>query len=116
MARLGMTAGLVAEGYVNFGYAGVVLYCFGVSFAFTWGYLRIAHSHYLSPSRLLYYFCLASTAQLYRDGLISGVWFPFVYAAPIGWTAVWHWIWKPGRPRVKMPVRPRLEGTAEYVR
>jgi hypothetical protein len=116
MARLGMTAGLVAEGYVNFGYAGVVLYCFGVSFAFTWGYLRLAHSHYLSPSRLLYYFCLASAAQLYRDGLISGVWFPFVYAAPIGWTAVWHWIWKPGRPRVKMPVRPRLEGTAEYVR
>jgi hypothetical protein len=116
MASIGMTAGLVAEGYVNFGYAGVVLYCFGVGFAFAWAYLRIAHSHYLSPSRLLYYFCLASAAQLYRDGLISGVWFPFVYAAPIGWTAVSYWIWKPGRQRATVPVRRTAGESVEYVR
>ncbi|MGA3044926.1 MAG: hypothetical protein ABSF54_29465 [Bryobacteraceae bacterium] len=116
MATIGMTAGLVAEGYVNFGYAGVVLYFFGVGFAFAWAHFRVAHSHYLSASRLLYLFCLASAAQLYRDGLISGVWFPFVYAAPIGWTAVSYWIWKPGRPRVAPLVRQTIEESVEYVR
>jgi hypothetical protein len=116
MASIGMTAGLVAEGYVNLGYAGVALYCFGVGFAFAWAYLRIEQSPQLSPSRLLYCFCLASAAQLYRDGLISAVWFPFVYAAPIGWTVVWHWVWKPGRRRDKVLVRRPVEEIVEYVR
>lgn len=120
MAQLGMTAGLVAEGYVNFGYAGVLLYCFGVGFVFTLAYLRVAHCHYLSPSRLLYFFCLASASQVYRDGLISSIWFPFVYAAPIGWLVVSHWIWKPGRRRYTFPVRRPATRTGgeslQYVR
>ncbi|MGA2737159.1 MAG: hypothetical protein ABSG65_06860 [Bryobacteraceae bacterium] len=116
MAELGMTAGLVAEGYVNFGYAGVALYCFGAGFAFAWAYLKVVHSYYLSPSRLLYFFCLASASQVYRDGLISAVWFPFVYAAPIGWTAVSHWIWKPGRRSAPQPARPTMGEAVEYVR
>jgi hypothetical protein len=116
IATIGMTAGLVAEGYVNFGYAGVLLYCFGVSFAFARAHLRVAQANYLSPSLLLYLFCLAAAPQLYRDGLISAVWFPFVYAAPIGWTVVSHWIWKPGRPRVAPIVRPMEGDGVEYAR
>lgn len=116
LADLGMTAGLVAEGYVNFGYVGVVLYCFGVSFAFAFAYFRVAKSNRKSPSLLLYLFCLASAAQVYRDGLISAVWFPFVYAAPIGWTAVSHWIWKPGRRRTRLPLRRTPNETVAQVR
>ncbi|HUO31446.1 MAG TPA: O-antigen polymerase [Bryobacteraceae bacterium] len=115
MAELGMTSGLVAEGYVNFGYFGVALFCFLVGFVYTWGYLKIARSHYLSPGRMLYFFCLAAASQVYRDGLISGIWFPLVYAAPIGWTAISHWIWRPGRKRVTTPVRQPMPEAA-YVR
>jgi len=115
MTDYGMTAGLVAEGYVNFGYAGVVLYCFGVGFAFAWAYWKVARSDRRSASWLLYLFCLASAAQLYRDGLISGVWFPFVYAAPIGFMAISHWIWKPGRLREAPMVKPTVVKSAEYV-
>jgi uncharacterized protein YhhL (DUF1145 family) len=116
MVDLGMTAGLVGEGYVNFGYAGVVLFGFGIGFAYVWAYLRIAHSHYLSPSRLLYFFCLAAASQVYRDGLVSAVWFPFVYAAPIGWTAVSHWIWRPGRLRAGTPERRTAVQGMQHVR
>ena len=116
MAELGMTSGLVAEGYVNFGYFGVALFCFGVGFVYTWGYLKIVQSHYLSPGRMLYFFCLAAASQVYRDGLISGLWFPLVYAAPIGWTAISHWIWKPGRKRAAAPFRQPVPEGAAYGR
>ncbi len=99
MADIGMTSGLVAEAYTNLGWAGVVLYCLAVGIVYALAYWRVAPSNYLSAGWLMYLFCLASLEQVYRDGLISAVWFTFVYAAPMGWTAVTHWIWKPGRLR-----------------
>jgi hypothetical protein len=116
-AKSGMSAGLVGEGYVNFGYPGVALYFFIAGFIYAFAYLRIEHSPEQSPARLLYIFFLAISPQVYRDGLVSAVWFPFVYGAPIAWTAVSHWIWPPRRRQItsRVPVRTLVEEPAEYV-
>jgi hypothetical protein len=116
-AALGMTPGLVGEGYVDFGYAGVLLDFFIVGFAYALAYLRVEQTPHLSATRLLYLFYLAVSPQVYRDGLTSAVWFPFVFGAPIAWTAVSHWIWKPGRRRAKqlVPVTRTAEEHVEYV-
>ncbi len=117
IVKLGMSAGLVGEGYANFGYPGVVLYFFIAGFIYAFAYLRVEHSPEQSPARLLYIFFLAVSPQVYRDGLISAVWFPFVYGAPIAWTAVSHWIWPPRRRQItsRVPVSTLVEEPAEYV-
>jgi hypothetical protein len=95
MAKLHMTAGLVGESYANFGYVGVILIPFGISVAFSAAYRRLVGTSLLTPGSLLYLLYLSTYMQLYRDGLISAVWFPFVHCAPMGWLAVSHWIWPP---------------------
>ncbi|MDP8990637.1 MAG: hypothetical protein M3N41_11235 [Acidobacteriota bacterium] len=100
IAKIGMTPGLVGEAYVNMGLAGVFLTCGLVSFGFTWAYFRVAPPSVTAPGLLrspglfLYLLFLSCSMQTYRDGLISLIWFPFVYAAPAGLVAVSHWIWK----------------------
>ncbi len=95
MAKLNMTAGLVGECYADFGWAGVVLIPFLVSVAFTASYLRLSGTDVFSPGCLLYLMFLSTFMQLYRDGLVSAVWFPFVHCAPVGWLAVSHWLLPP---------------------
>ena len=95
MAKLHMTAGLIGESYADFGYFGVVLIPFAISVAFSVAYRRLFGTALLTPGCLLYIIFLSTFMQLYRDGLISAVWFPFVHCAPIGWAAVSHWIWPP---------------------
>lgn len=96
MAKLHMTAGLIGEAYADFGYFGVVLIPFGISVAFSAAYRRLFGTSLLTPGCLLYFIYLTTYMQLYRDGLISAVWFPFVHCAPIGFAAISHWIWPPG--------------------
>jgi hypothetical protein len=99
IAKIGMTAGLVGEAYVNMGLAGVFLTCGLLSFGFTWAYFRVAPPSLSAPGLLkspglfLYLLFLSCSMQTYRDGLLSLVWFPFVYAAPAGLVAVSHWVW-----------------------
>jgi hypothetical protein len=103
MAALNMTAGLVGESYANFGYLGVIVVPFLISLCFTLAYRRLSGTSLLTPGALLYLIYLSTFMQLYRDGLVSAIWFPFVYCAPIGWTAVSHWIWPPGKGRSRVP-------------
>lgn len=101
MAQLNMTAGLIGECYADFGYAGVIVIPFLISLGFSLAYRRLAGTGLLSPGALLYFIFLATFMQLYRDGLVSAVWFPFVHCAPMGWTAVSHWIWPPAESRMQ---------------
>lgn len=100
MAKLNMTAGLVGECYADFGCAGIVLIPFLISVAFTASYLRLSGTNIFSPGCLLYLIFLSTFMQLYRDGLVSAVWFPFVHCAPVGWLAVSHWLLPPRRWQV----------------
>ena len=95
MSKFNMTAGLVGEAYADFGWAGVVVDPFLISLALTLAYLRLSGTKILSPGCLLYLIYLTTFMQLYRDGLISAVWFPFVHCAPVGWLAVSHWLLPP---------------------
>ncbi|MGA3049725.1 MAG: O-antigen polymerase [Terracidiphilus sp.] len=95
MAKLNMTAGLVGECYADFGWAGIVLIPLLISVAFTTSYLRLSGTNIFSPGCLLYLIFLSTFMQLYRDGLVSAVWFPFVHCAPVGWLAVSHWLFPP---------------------
>jgi hypothetical protein len=95
MSKLHMTAGLVGEAYADFGYLGVFIIPFAISVAFSAAYRRLAGTSLLTPGSMLYVLYLSTYMQLYRDGMISAVWFPFVHCAPIGWAAVSHWIWRP---------------------
>jgi hypothetical protein len=115
MAQLNMTAGLVGESYANFGYFGVILIPFLISLGFSSAYSRLAGTSILSPGGLLYLIYLSTFMQLYRDGLISAVWFPFVHCAPMGWTAVSHWIWPPGRNYRRARQTGQLADGLEYL-
>ena len=89
IAHEGMTPGLVGEGYADFGYFGVFLECFVVSLVYTVGFWKTAGPFQTRTSSfLLYLIFLASIMQVYRDGLSSAIWFPFVYAAPLACTAL----------------------------
>ncbi|KAA6461161.1 oligosaccharide repeat unit polymerase [Acidobacteria bacterium AB60] len=112
MAKLNMTAGLLGECYADFGWAGVVIVPFLISLAFTSGYLRLSGTSIFSPGCLLYLIYLSTFMQLYRDGLISAVWFPFVHCAPIGWLAVSHWLLPP-RARTTANQMPTAVGSGE---
>jgi hypothetical protein len=98
MAKLGMTSGLVGEGYVNFGYFGVALYCFAIGALYGTAYARSLRSGNKSPGTFLYLLLMCCSLQIYRDGLVSALFFPFVYAAPVSWGVLSHWIWKPRTP------------------
>jgi hypothetical protein len=95
MAALDMTAGLVGESYANFGWFGVAFIPFLVSLCYSLAYRQVENGTVNTPGSLLYLFCLSTYMQVYRDGLISAVWFPFVHCAPLGWAAVSHWLWRP---------------------
>jgi hypothetical protein len=115
MAQMNMTAGLVGESYANFGYFGVILIPFLISLGFSSAYTRLAGTSMLSPGGLLYLVYLSTFMQLYRDGLISAVWFPFVHCAPMGWTAVSHWIWPPGQSYRRARQTERSADGLEYL-
>jgi hypothetical protein len=115
MAGLTMTAGLVGESYANFGYFGVFAVPFLVSLALSAAYRRLAGTSVLTPGGMLYLIFLSTFMQLYRDGIVSGIWFPFVHCAPIGWTAVSHWIWPPGRTRRRVPQGIQSVNPLEYL-
>ncbi len=100
MAKLDMTAGLIGESYADFGWAGIVVIPFLISVAYTAAFFRLSGARIFSPGCLLYLIYLSTFMQLYRDGLISAVWFPFVHCAPVGFTAVSHWLIP---PRSKTP-------------
>lgn len=95
LAKYTMTAGLVGESYANFGWFGIVLVPFLISLAFCSAYSRLQGTTLLSPGCLLYLIYLSTFMQLYRDGLLSAVWFPFVHCAPMGLLAISHWVWHP---------------------
>lgn len=104
MGELGMTAGLVGEAYVNGGWFGIVVTAFLVSSAYTYAFWQTFFLNRRSCQFLLYLVFLATVMQVYRDGLISAVWFPLVYAAPVGWTAMLSSM-KKGRGRQLRTVR-----------
>ena len=95
MAKLNMTAGLVGESYANFGYLGAILIPFGVSVALSVAYKRIEGTSLLTPGCMLYVLFTSTYMQLYRDGLVAAILFPFVHCAPMGVAAISHWIWPP---------------------
>lgn len=95
LAGYTMTAGLIGESYANFGWFGIVLIPFFISLAFSSAYFRLQGTTLLSPGCLLYLTYLSTFMQLYRDGLLSAVWFPFVHCAPMGLLAVSYWLWHP---------------------
>jgi len=115
-----MTPGLVGEGYVNMGLAGVFLTCGLLSFGFTWAYFRVAPPSLIapgllkSPGLLLYLLFLSCSMQTYRDGLLSLVWFPFVYAAPVGLVAVSHWVFECRTRTLDDFERTRSERTGDF--
>lgn len=111
MAKLNMTAGLVGECYADFGWAGIVAIPFFVSLAFSCAYFRLSGTSIFSPGCLLYLIYLSTFMQLYRDGLNSAVWFPFVHCAPVGWLAVSHWILPPKRRMPEDETEPVNTGT-----
>lgn len=97
MAKMNMTAGLVGECYADFGWVGVFAIPLLISLAFSKAYHRLGGTTIESPGCLLYLLFLATFMQLYRDGLISAVWFPFVNCGSVGWLAVSHWLIPPRR-------------------
>jgi len=115
MAHLNMTAGLVGESYADFGYLGVIVVPFLVSLGFTLAYRRLSGTSLLTPGALLYLIYLSTFMQLYRDGLVSAIWFPFVHCAPIGWTAVSHWVWPPGKGRRRVTEEIQPVNRFEYL-
>ena len=104
MAHLNMTAGLLGQAYADYGYFGTIAVPFVISLCFSLAYRRLAGTTLLSPGALLYLIYLSTFMQLYRDGLLSAIWFPFVHCAPMGWLAVSHWIWPP-----KLVRRPQAQ-------
>jgi hypothetical protein len=115
MAHLNMTAGLVGESYADFGYLGVIVVPFLVSLGFTLAYRRLSGTSLLTPGALLYLIYLSTFMQLYRDGLVFAVWFPFVHCAPIGWTAVSHRVWPPGKGHRRVPQGIQPANRFEYL-
>jgi hypothetical protein len=92
MAKLEMTPGLVGEAYANFGWIGVFVVPLLVSICYSVAYVKSPQYGVRTPANLLYLLYLAVYLQVYRDGLISTVWFPFVHCAPVGLVALSHWI------------------------
>jgi hypothetical protein len=115
MAHLNMTAGLVGESYADFGYLGVIVVPFLVSLCFTLAYRRLSGTSLLTPGALLYLIYLSTFMQLYRDGLVSAIWFPFVHCAPMGWTAVSHWVWPPGKGHRRVTEKIQPANRFEYL-
>jgi hypothetical protein len=107
MAKLNMTAGLIGQCYADFGWAGIVVIPLLISLAFSKAYHRLSGATVMSPGCLLYLLCLATFMQLYRDGLLSAIWFPFVHCGSVGWLAVSHWIIPP-RSRSAIEEAPAL--------
>ena len=95
MAAMKMTAGMLGEAYANFGAFGIVFMPFVASLLFTLAYKRLGATSTLSPGALLYLMFFSTYMQFYRDGIVSAIWFPFVHCAPVGLTALSHWIWPP---------------------
>lgn len=83
IATTGMTALLVGESYVNFGWLG----CFGIPFlymlAMMYGYYSMASSSLGSTRTWLYLTMFITMIQVYRDGLNSIVLFGFVIFTPM---------------------------------
>ncbi len=88
LTKNGFTAGLVGEAYANAGYIGIVLTAvmlgalYGLLFRQALPTKKRSADQARSAQSLIYLVFLVSLPQVYRDGLASLVWFPFVYAAP----------------------------------
>jgi hypothetical protein len=87
-----MVPTLIGDGYLNFGYLGVIAVPFAVAYLYGWGYFRAFRRSHYSVARFLYLLALAISIQVYRDGVPSIITFTLINAAPMMVVVGLHWL------------------------
>ncbi len=89
VTQVGMITLLSGESYLNFGWAGCAIIPFLYLFGMLSGYRRVKCHGITSAPRLLYLVFLVSMVQVFRDGLVSLVMYPFVTYLPlVAWAVI----------------------------
>jgi hypothetical protein len=83
---------LVGEGYGDFWYAGAVLFPMLAAYIYGRWYFAAMRRPHNSVARFLYLVVASMLIQVYRDGFISSVIFPFVAAMPMLALVAVHWV------------------------
>lgn len=95
VAEDGMVPGIVGEGYVNFGYLGVVLFPMLAAYLYGAGYFYAIRYPHRSIQRFAYLVSACVLIQVFRDGLVSVVAFTLAYAMPMTFVLYMHWFFPP---------------------
>lgn len=110
MSTYGSITTLVGEGYANFSYVGGVLFPVLAAYLYGRAYFAAMGRPHNSVFRFLYLVMASMLIQVYRDGLVSAVLFPFYAAMPMLALAVLHRVVIPSvrrKPAVQLTPRDR---------
>jgi hypothetical protein len=91
MSTYGAITTLVGEGYANFWYVGGVLFPVLAAYLYGRAYFAAMGRPHNSVFRFLYLVMASMLIQVYRDGFVSTILFPFYAAMPMMALVVVHW-------------------------
>lgn len=90
MFQLGSVTTFIGEAYLNFWYPGILLIPFFLALGLGRLYFTAYRRHYLSVYRFFYLLVACSLVQVYRDGLVSIVFFVVVQMMPLTMILILH--------------------------
>jgi hypothetical protein len=108
MYETGMIFTYLGEAYANLSYLGLLVLPAAIAFAFVQGYYAAYRAPYYSVPRFLYLMLSCNLLQIYRDGLVSIVFFLAVNMMPLMIIVLLHRVFASfkKRPTNAMPQSP----------
>ena len=106
ISTYGAIATLVGEGYANFSYVGGVLFPMLAAYLYGRAYFAAMGRPHTSVFRFLYLVMASMLIQVYRDGFVSTILFPFYAAMPMMALVVVHWAIQSPRRSPAVEVKP----------
>jgi hypothetical protein len=107
IAKVGMIAMLIGEGYANGGYLGAVLFPMLAAWCYGRAYFAAIHKPHNSLARFAYLVFLPTLIQVFRDGLVSVVVFNLIVSMPMMFVIYLHYGFA-SRQRLALMPSPRL--------